>query len=198
MIQAPQDNPTYQKLIQQQKYLDKYQRARAALKHHVILTDEGKVEPLDLADAPSDVHEFIGKRYPEEVYFYLSRGVMGPQVLNMLASGELIESAPLDNGDSDEYRRFLLDLSPIRTQALSLLAAPLHRYWFSREVYVYFWYDPKNPRKLIHKELQPTPYEISSQWTLKEAVFRPEMEKTKVCIAFISRCKRLSKANETL
>ena len=166
--------------ITQSGYLEKYFRARAAVKHHVIMTEDGTVEPLDAIDAPSDVHEFIGQRFPDELYFYLSRGVIGPEVLNMLASGELIEVAPLDNGESEEYQKFLLALVPIRTQALSLLAQPLYRFWHSKEVSVYYWWDPKNPQKLVHKEVQPTPYEATSQWHVKEVVFRLALEKSNV------------------
>lgn len=189
VVSAEQQNPALQKAIQQSGYLDKYYRARAAVKHHVIMTDDGKVEPLELADAPSDVHEFIGQRFPEELYFYLSRGVIGPQVPNMLASGELIEMAPLDNGESEEYRKFLESLVPIRTQALSLLAQPLHRWWHNKDVEVYYWFDPKKPRKLVHKEVQPTPYDATSQWNVKETTFKPALEKKNVSfvLALVAR-----------
>lgn len=191
VINAPQENAALQKLIQQSGYLDKYYRARAAVKHHVIMTDDGKVEPLELNDAPSDVHEFIGQRFPEELYFYLSRGVIGPQVPNMLASGELIEMSPLDNGESDEYQRFLESLLPIRTQALSLLAQPLHRFFQHKEVHVYYWFDPKKPRKLVHKEVEPTPYELASLWHVREATFRPVLEKNHVSLQLHINCMEL-------
>ncbi|KAL7271158.1 hypothetical protein RUND412_006108 [Rhizina undulata] len=159
-------------------YLEKYKRARASVKHHVIFTDKGKAEQLEFSDSPSDVHEFIGQRLPEELYFYLSRGVIGSEVLDMLATGQLIEIAPLDNGESEEYRKFLDVLNGIRTQALSLLAQSLHRWWLSKEVNVYYWFDKKNPKKLVHKDVMPKPYELTKKWNVKEAVFRPEVEKT--------------------
>lgn len=180
VVNAEQQNPALQKAIQNSGYLDKYYRARAAVKHHVIMTDDGKVEPLEVADAPSDVHEFIGQRFPEELYFYLSRGVIGPQVPNMLASGELIEMAPLDNGESEEYQKFLESLVPIRIQALSLLAQPLHRFWQNKDVSVYYWFDPKKPRKLVHKDIVPTPYDTTSLWNVKEATFKPVLQKKNV------------------
>lgn len=186
VVNSQQEAPGSQK-IAQSGYLEKYFRARAAVKHHVIMTEDGTVEPLDAIDAPNDVHEFIGQRFPDELYFYLSRGVIGPEVLNMLASGELIEVAPLDNDDSEEYQKFLLALVPIRTQALSLLAQPLYRFWHSKEVSVYYWWDPKTPQKLVHKEVQPTPYEATSQWHVKGAVFRPALEKSNV--SFPRRCQ---------
>ena len=188
VVNAEQQNPALTKAIQQSGYLDKYYRARAAVKHHVIMTDDGKVEPLELNEAPSDVHEFIGQRFPEELYFYLSRGVIGPQVPNMLASGELIEMAPLDNGESEEYQKFLESLVPIRTQALSLLAQPLHRFWQNKDVSVYYWFDPKKPRKLVHKEVQPTPYEATSSWNVREATFKPVLGKKGVSLSCYTSC----------
>lgn len=172
---------THPESVQLSGYLDKYRRARAAVKHHVVFTAEGKAEPLDFSEAPSDVHDFIGQRLPEELYYYLSRGVIGPQVLDMLATGELVEIAPFDNGDSEEYKRFLENLNPLRTQALSLLAQPLHRYWVSKEINVYYWFDKENPRKLIHKEVTPTPAELTKKWNVKESVFKRELEKEGVC-----------------
>lgn len=168
---------THPEPIQQSGYLDRYRKARAAVKHHAIFTSDGKAEPLDFAEAPSDVHEFIGQRLPEELYYYLSKGVIGPQVLDMLATGELIEIAPFDNGDSDEYKKFLENLNPLRTQALGLLAQPLHRFWFSKEINVYYWFDKNNPRKLIHKEVSVSPAEQTRKWNVRESVFKPELEK---------------------
>lgn len=161
-------------------YVDKYRKARAAITHHVILTDEGKAEPLHFASAPGDVHEFIGHRLPEELYFYLSRGMIGPQVLDMLATGELVVVAPFDNGDSEEYRKFLDALNPLRLQALSLVAQPLNFWWLSKEVSVHYWFDKKNQKKLVPKEVIPSPYELPKKWNVKEKILRPELEKSDV------------------
>jgi hypothetical protein len=48
-----------------------------------VLTDEGEVKPLNIEQAPNDIHEFIGYRLPDEVYYYLVRGLIGPQVLTI-------------------------------------------------------------------------------------------------------------------
>jgi hypothetical protein len=54
------------------------------------------------ADARSDLHEIIGPRLPNEIFFLLSQGVVNQQVLNNLISGVLPEAPPLM--DSEEYR----------------------------------------------------------------------------------------------
>lgn len=166
--------------LERSLYVSKFRKARAAVAHHVIFTEEGKAEPLHFDTAPSDVHEFIGQRLPEELYFYLSKGMIGPQVVDMLATGELVVVAPFDNGDADEYRKFLDALNPLRLQALSLLAQPLNRYWVSKEVNVHYWFDKNIQRKLVHKDVVPTPYELTKKWNVKEKVLRPELEKGNV------------------
>lgn len=171
-------------------YAGKYRKARAAVTHHVIFTEEGKAEPLHFESAPGDIHEFIGQRLPEELYFYLSRGMIGPQVLDMLATGELVVVAPFDNGDSDEYRKFLDALNPLRLQALSLLAQPLNFWWLSKEVYVYYWFDKKNPKRLMHRDVVPTPYELTKKWNVKEKTLRPELEKPYVSFFLSLKCLR--------
>jgi len=163
-----QDDPQ----VQQSDYLDRYRRGSMAVKHHVILTDDGRVEPLNLERAPSDIHEFIGQRLPEELYFYLSRGVIGPQVLDWLTSGQLMENPPLDNGDSEEYRSLVRDkLANIRTQALSLLAQHLARFYNNKNVTVRFWFDNNLSRTLTHKGLVPPPFELSAAWNVHEDFF---------------------------
>lgn len=175
--------------LERSLYVSKFRKARAAVAHHVIFTEEGKAEPLHFETAPSDVHEFIGQRLPEELYFYLSKGMIGPQVVDMLATGELVVVAPFDNGDADEYRKFLDALNPLRLQALSLLAQPLNRYWVSKEVNVHYWFDKNIQRKLVHKDVVPTPYELTKKWNVKEKVLKPELEKGNVsrfCPLFFS------------
>ena len=167
--------------VQQMGYLDKYKRGRLAVKHHVIFTDDGKVEPLDVEHAPFDVHEFIGQRLPEELYFYLSKGVVGPNVLNWITSGELLEMPPLDNGESEEYHRLVRDqLPPIRAQALSLLSQTLHFYYHRKDVTVRFWFDKKAERILKPKDPTPPPQGVIAAWHVKTGTLE-QANFTRVC-----------------
>ncbi|CCJ28602.1 unnamed protein product [Pneumocystis jirovecii] len=132
-----------------------------------VLTENGKLLPLNESDAPNDIHEFIGTRLPEEIYFYLSRGIVGPHVINILTSGMLIENTPLDNRDSQEYRDFLKDIFPIQTQSLNLLTQPLHRFYQAKNVSAYYWFDPEHEHKMFHK-ITPSIYESVKTWMVKE------------------------------
>ncbi|KAI9816836.1 MAG: hypothetical protein M1827_001481 [Pycnora praestabilis] len=176
--------------VQQLDYLDRYKRSRLAVKHHVVLTADGRVEPLDIEHAPSDVHEFIGQRFPEELFFYLSKGAIAPRILNWLASGEIVETPPLDGGDSREYQNLVRkQLTPIRTQALSLLAQSLTRYYQRKEITQRFWFD-KDAEEIISLKDLPSSREIIGSWTVKQDVLETQHGKTGVppgSIAFAVR-----------
>ncbi|KAI7872052.1 temperature dependent protein affecting M2 dsRNA replication-domain-containing protein [Spinellus fusiger] len=136
-------------------YIDAFFRARCAIKFHLVMTDEGQVRPLNIEQAPNDIHEFIGYRLPDELYYYLMCCLVGPQSINTLVSGVLIENPPLDNGETVEYRRFLIPLLELRTQTLSLLTQPLHQYYQGRKVVSYFWFEPGVEHIMHHNDSAP-------------------------------------------
>ena len=162
--------------VQRLNYLDLYRRGRLAIKHHVVLMDDGKVMPLDTAIAPSDIHEFIGQRLPDELYFYLSKGIIAPRVLEWLTSGEVRETIPLDSGESSEYRHLVqTQLAPFRREALALISQFLHRYYYSKEkdVTLRLWFDKDLMTILDHKNLNPQPHAIISTWHVRETLWAP-------------------------
>ncbi|KAG2147831.1 PIN domain-like protein [Suillus bovinus] len=100
--------------VKSMQYPDQYARTRSMIKYSLIFSSEGTVTPLPLAittpahgpnhphhptaaDIPSDLHEIFTHRLPDEIYFYLSRGLLGPQALVWLTSGQIVEPPPLDN-----------------------------------------------------------------------------------------------------
>jgi hypothetical protein len=60
------------------------------------------VIPLNKDTAPRDLSEIVGAKFPDEVYFMMSQGIISPQVINNLVSGYLVEAPPLV--DSNQYR----------------------------------------------------------------------------------------------
>ncbi|KAI7897303.1 uncharacterized protein EV154DRAFT_3371 [Mucor mucedo] len=77
-IQAYSDNPT----ISKTNYIDTFCRTRCAIKYHLVMNEDCEVKPMNIENAPNDIHEFIGYRLPDELYYYLMRGLIGPQVIN--------------------------------------------------------------------------------------------------------------------
>ena len=54
-----------------ENYRELFQKARFALRHPVIVTHDGRVEPLNWESGPGDAHEYSGQKLPEEIYAYL-------------------------------------------------------------------------------------------------------------------------------
>ncbi|CAG8489148.1 3402_t:CDS:10 [Paraglomus brasilianum] len=182
-------------LVVKMNYMDLFCRTRCAIKYHLVLTDEGKVEPLNVDNAPSDIHEFIGYRLPDEIYYYLSKGLMSPQVINTLISGVLIENPPLCNGETQEYKQFLNQLLQLRTQAMSLLTQPLHQFYQSRKVVSIYWYEPSNDHPLQHNVL-PSVHDTLSTWNVLEGGLEEERKAQKTSTIDIAFCLRATATEE--
>jgi len=148
-------------------YLDQYKKAATRVKHHVVMTADGDVEILDKAHAPDDAHDCIGLRLPEELYMYLSRGMLRPRVLSRLTSGIVSITQPLAGGDGRAYQDLVkTHLEPLRRQALKLLTEPIHRYYQSRDMVTKLWFDPKYEGKFNMKDV-PSTREALSKWNVK-------------------------------
>ncbi|KAH6887217.1 XPG I-region protein [Coprinopsis sp. MPI-PUGE-AT-0042] len=82
----------------------------------------------------------------DEVFFYLSRGLLGPQALIWLTTGQIIENPPLDNGETTEYKRFVKEVitdgqTGPRATSLALISNVSHNFWTARKVQGLFWFD---------------------------------------------------------
>ncbi|CAG8268272.1 unnamed protein product [Penicillium olsonii] len=152
--------------MQELQYTDLYKRAYMVVKHHVFIDVEGRVGPLDAENAPSDVHELIGQRLPEELYFYLSKGILGADVPNYLTSGQVRVTLPLGTEDTEIYRQLVGDtLTPTRTQSMSLLANSLHRFYQTKVIEIRPWFDENSERSITLKGI-PSVKETIQSWRL--------------------------------
>lgn len=166
--------------VQELQYLDRYKRAYMTVKHHVFIDIDGKVGPMDQEHAPSDMHELIGQRLPEELYFYLSKGVLGPNIPNYLTSGEVVVPLPLGVEDSEIYRHLTSDLlTPIRTQAICLLSNSLHRFYQTKVINVRTWFDDSTDRSINLKTL-PSVKETVQSWKIKSEQLPEGLKKLQV------------------
>ncbi|MCJ1403727.1 hypothetical protein MMC11_006950 [Xylographa trunciseda] len=153
------------KKVKQLDYLDRYKRVMTGIKHHVVITKSGSVETLDAAHAPFDVHDCIGQRLPEELMYYLFRGMIQPRVLNWLTSGKINVTAPYAGGETQEYQKLVKEqLLPRRGQALCLLADSINRYYGKKEVTTRFWFDASTEQKLNLKDLLPSQKNALRTW----------------------------------
>ena len=157
--------------VKQLDYLDRYRRAVTAIKHHIIIAKDGNVETLDSRHAPSDVHDCIGQRLPEELNMYLSRGMLRPRVLTWLTSGAIFVTAPYDGGNSREYQNLVRSqLEPWRRQALCLLSDSVHRYYQRKEITTKFWYEEDYAGNFNIKDLLPSPKNLLRTWHVKDSL----------------------------
>lgn len=151
-------------------YLALYRKARTAIKYPVVLTADGHVDVLDKESAPGDIVEVIGSRLPDEVYYYLSRGVIGPRILQWRTSLEIYEMPPLDGGMNSAYKDLIQNtLTPLRAQALALLSFWLTRYYLKKDVELVCWFDEGSKKQLGIPELTDTRDEVAG-WHVTDSL----------------------------
>lgn len=206
-VSAFADHPAVKSI----QYSDHYARTRSMIKYSLILSSEGAVMPLPLAittspargpsnhhphhptaaDIPSDLHEIFTNRLPDEIYFYLSRGLLGPQALVWLTTGQIIENPPLDNGETTEYKRFVKEVitdgqTGPRATALALISSVAHNFWSNRKVTGYFWFEqtsPHNQKPIQHNSQQTAQLaERVAGWNVPYAVVEEELRRQNVSI----------------
>ena len=164
--------------VKELRYLDRYKRAATSVKYHIVITDQGDIGPKDKERAPHDLNSCIGNRLPEELNMYLSRGMIRPRVLNWLASGRILLTAPYDGGDSQEYQSLVKNqLEPMRTQAISLLADSLHRYYQRKELITKVWFDAEYGVKTNVKDFLPSPKDRISEWNVRGSIITGQRRK---------------------
>jgi len=171
-----QEDPRFK----QTNYVDRYRRARLAVRHHPVLTVEGKVEPLVSGQLPNDPHEFVGQRLPDEVLFYMSRGLINSRILTWRATSEIVEAPPMDGGDSLEYQALVsTKLTPLRTTAINLLSSSLHNWYQHKDIALKCWFQVDQSTTVSMKGLPEFRKSVDT-WNVKEATFKDVISKYQV------------------
>ncbi|KAF7309372.1 XPG I-region protein [Mycena indigotica] len=178
-------------------YTEHYARTRSMVRYSLILSAEGQVLPLPVSgnggggpsasDVPTDLHDVFTNRLPDEIFFYLSRGLVGPQALIWLTSGQIIEPPPLDNGETTEYKRFIKEVvtdgqTGPRATALALLSSVCHPFWANRKVAGFFWFDqqpgPHASKQIAHSAPQTVQLaERVAGWNVPYATVEEELRR---------------------
>lgn len=189
--------------VKQTQYTEQFTRTQCMIRFSLILSTEGIVQPLPLtsgtgthyphintaADIPVDLHEIFTHRLPDEVYFYLSRGLIGPQALIWLTSGQVVENPPLDNGETTEYRRFVKEVitegaTGPRATALALVSSVMNNFWQQRKVQAFFWFEPHTygtSKGVVHNGSNTGQLvERVASWTVSSAVVEEELRRQNV------------------
>ena len=155
------------------KWEDRYMRAVQSVKHMIILFRHDVVKPRTYHDeprsarAPSDIHELVGLALPEELHYYMYRGMIGPRVLNWLMSGRIKVYAPYAGGESESYRKLVKEqLQSWRMQSLALLAFSINRYYQQKEIITSFWFGSEHDQRVNMKDFS-SPKAILSSWRVR-------------------------------
>jgi hypothetical protein len=109
-------------------YMDRFCRAKAIITFMPIMDKNGYVRTLSTANVPNNIATLITPRLANEIYFYISRGLVRTDLYDLLMSDHLKVQAPLEGGDMQEYRNLLNDMIPLRTMCLSLLSGHSNRF----------------------------------------------------------------------
>ncbi|KAF2705855.1 PIN domain-like protein [Pleomassaria siparia CBS 279.74] len=180
-----QDDPRFHGKENAEKYADKYRRARLSIKHHPILTVDGKVTPMEEGQMPNDGHEFIGQRLPDEIYHYLAKGLINARIVTWRATSEIIESPPMDGGESPEYRKLVSSkLTPLRTTAINLLSSSLHNWYQHKDLTLKCWFEDASGKphtSTISMKDLPEYREVVDTWNVKEATFKDVVAQHQPC-----------------
>ncbi|KAJ4362352.1 hypothetical protein N0V83_010445 [Neocucurbitaria cava] len=175
------DDPRFK----QTNYVDRYRKARLAVKNHPVYTDDGKIEPLNLSQLPNDAVQYLGQRLPDEIFHYMSRGLINPQILQWRTTCEVFEVPPMDGGESLEYKNLVSSkLVPLRTSAINLLSSTLHNWYRHKDLTQRCWFlDPngKQQETTVRVERQSETPSLVDTWNVKEATFKQVVAQHKGC-----------------
>lgn len=159
---------------------DKYRKAKMAVKHTIVVGENGNFVVRQFDQLTGDNHEFIGLQLPEEFYGYLTKSVIGNKPLTWLSSLEMIIFPPLDGGDAEEYRRLVTEqLIPVQEQTIALYTSRMHRAFQHKNVTMKFWFDETTNIKLNHQAVSPQPSTVVQTWCVKKDTFKDKATELK-------------------
>lgn len=157
-----------------------FQKAKAAVSHAVWMDYTGATRTRQGEMIPRDLHDVFGQRLPDEMYYYLSRGIVGPRMLNWRTRLEIFEVPPLDGGNSQAYQQLVSHkLAPLRSRSMALMSRSLHNYYQKKDVELVCWFDESKKRALdVPDALQSS--QAADRWHVKHEVLAHEMLADKV------------------
>ena len=114
------------------------------------------------------MHDLIGQRLADEVYYYIQKGLLGPQLPNSLTTGEIRVTLPPGSADSEDYQQFVSkNLVPIWTESISLLSSTLHRFFQVKSLAVKLWF--ATSEGTINLKDLPSAKDKVAHWKIKNA-----------------------------
>eukprot|EP01080_Neovahlkampfia_damariscottae_P005429 gene5429-9242_t len=150
-------------------YLDEFLKSKCLIKNHLVFNSNLEIQILNLKKCPKDLNLILGSKFPNEIYFLLSQGVISPFNFNILLTKNYYETIPLY--DSIQLRKntfqFLFPFIQLSFEILkNLLNDDQSKGSFNEELKLVHWFKFTD-RVLIKNEkyLNNITFPI---WNLKE------------------------------
>ncbi|KAI8932015.1 hypothetical protein NX059_010909 [Plenodomus lindquistii] len=176
-----QDDPRFKEI----DYIARYQKARLAVKNHPVYTEDGKIEPQNSHELPNDAVQYLGQRLPDELFHYMSKGLIAPRILQWRTTCEVFEVPPMDGGESIEYKNLVSNkLIPLRTTAFNLLSSTLHNWYRHKDLEQRCWFSDASNKQVsttirVERSSESQTPAIVETWNVKEATFRDAVSQYK-------------------
>ncbi|CDK28227.1 unnamed protein product [Kuraishia capsulata CBS 1993] len=113
---------------------------------------------------PNDLHEFVGQRLADEIYFYQSVGITSFSLYEAIIYGSIIERLPLDGVATPTYTKLVTDRQRIelKNQSLNLITGMMNRYYQVKKLKLSTYFQGEKSYDLIHRIQPPVFVKIGS------------------------------------
>ncbi|WBW72009.1 post-transcriptional RNA stability regulator Mkt1 [Schizosaccharomyces osmophilus] len=173
-----------------QELLQQYRRSFCYLNYCIIMNEKGiATPPVPENSVPTNINAIMGTRLPNELYYYISRGLLPSRMISALVSGCFSDPVSIleqhiANYSSQEsakpepaahknavamaavnQRRFVDDLEEIWSQGLNLLTQPLHRFYQARDVISLHGHNQQASLKVM-RNYDPPLYNDTRAWMI--------------------------------
>ena len=156
--------------VQDPHWLDKYRKAKMIIKHSGTVQESGVIQIKDYEHLTSDNVEYLGLQLPAELYYYLSKALIGPRFMNGFILLESLVLPTLDGVASDEYRRLVTrSLVPLKEQAAALIVSRIHRAFNHKDINLKFWFDDGLKETLVPRGNALENNKKADTWGVKDA-----------------------------
>eukprot|EP01105_Mastigella_eilhardi_P025039 TRINITY_DN666_c0_g1_i3.p1 TRINITY_DN666_c0_g1~~TRINITY_DN666_c0_g1_i3.p1 ORF type:complete len:837 (-),score=217.82 TRINITY_DN666_c0_g1_i3:877-3327(-) len=157
---------------QDDSYMETFARAKGFIIHHPVFKPNYSCETLNADACPVDIDTVIGARLPDDVYYFVCMGIVSPQVVNNLITGEQVESPPFV--DTEEYQQLLGELLFLRSRTLGILSSSLSDFFRRRRISWHRYFMPNDILQFDHHlTTQPLPDFVN----LADAEIESELER---------------------
>ncbi|QPG72861.1 hypothetical protein FOA43_000163 [Brettanomyces nanus] len=120
-------------------------------------TDSSSIKGTSSEKVPEDMHEFIGQRLPDELFFYQSIGLTTFDLCETLVHSNAVERLPPDMALTSLYRRLVTSDNSldIRGKTINLLANSLNRYYQFKKLKLTTYFNGSEEYELVQRMSPP-------------------------------------------